>query len=169
MSDSNALIYANYFLDPGYIYITAEPTRISAVVGSAVAVCVFDHKRKIGGMNLFQYPAAPNDARPTARYGDVSTRTLVRMMLSEGSRHRHLEAQIFGGAFNSSVSPRNIGRENISVARRILARARVRVVSEDVGGEIGRKIVYDTSTNEIAVIRVDRLRRSDWFPYEERR
>jgi chemotaxis protein CheD len=42
----------------------------------------------------------------------------------------------------------------------------IRVVSEDTGGEKGRKIVFNTGTNEVAVLKVDRLRKGDWYPYE---
>ncbi len=167
MIDSGALAYTKYLIDPGYIYVTEEPTQISAVLGSSVAVCIYDRKRKIGGMNHFRFPSLPPKEKPTARFGDVSTHALVRMLLKEGSVSRNLEAQVFGGAHNSAVSGRNIGRENVSVARRILGAERVRIVAEDVEGEKGRKIVYNTSTNEIALLKVDRLRQSDWFPYRE--
>ena len=46
---------ADYFLRPGYIYMPDKPTAISAVVGSGVAVCVYDKKRKVGGMNLYNH------------------------------------------------------------------------------------------------------------------
>ncbi len=47
-----------YFLEPGYIFMTKKPTVISTVLGSSVAVCIFDPKRKIGGMNHFLFPYA---------------------------------------------------------------------------------------------------------------
>ncbi|MFW5811032.1 MAG: chemotaxis protein CheD, partial [Thermodesulfobacteriota bacterium] len=86
-----------------------------------------------------------------------------------GSKPRNLEAQIIGGAYNPGISGKNIGRENIQVARKLLARKRIRIVSEDVGGEKGRKVVFNTHTNEVAVIKVEKLRTADWFPYEGER
>jgi len=167
--NQEALVAYDYFLAPGYIYVTARPTNISAVLGSCVAVCVYDRKRKLAGMNHFQYPVAPDKTQATARYGDVSTRTLIRMMIEDGSKLRHLEAQIFGGAHNAEISRKNIGRENIMIARQSLAKERVKVVSEDIGGEKGRKIVFQTGVNQVAVIKVDRIRRGDWYPYEDER
>jgi chemotaxis protein CheD len=89
------------------------------------------------------------------------------MVLDGGSKKKHLEAQIFGGAHNREISPKDIGRGNITIARKILAREGIRIVSEDVGGEKGRKIVFDTQANEIAVLKVDKLRKGDWYPYKE--
>ncbi|PKN68175.1 MAG: hypothetical protein CVU57_00695 [Deltaproteobacteria bacterium HGW-Deltaproteobacteria-15] len=155
----------NYFLKPGYILVPEAPTIISTVLGSCVAVCLFDCARKIGGMNHFPLPSTANPKEATARYGNVATLTLIGMMLEGGSNIKDLEAQVFGGAFKRETCPTNIGLENIKVARKILARKKIPIASEDVGGEKGRKIVYDTSSNEVAVIKVDKIRKGDWYPY----
>jgi chemotaxis protein CheD len=160
---------ANYFLQPGYIYLAAQPTKISTVLGSCVSVCIYDRKRKIGGINHFYYPFTKDTSHSTAQYGNVSTITLIRMIQKGGSKNKHLEAQILGGAHQDDGSLKNIGRENYQVAKRILLREKVAIVSEDVGGVKGRKIVFNTATNEVAVIKVDRLRQSDWYPYESDR
>ena len=138
---------------------------VSTVLGSCVAVILWDRKRKRGGINHFQLPAFQKPNPPTARYGDASTVMLIRMMMQGGSKPKHLEAQLFGGAYNNDVSSKNVGRENIRIARKVLARYAIRVVSEDVGGERGRKIIYDSAANEVAVLKVDRLRQGDWHPY----
>jgi len=123
----------------------------------------------MGGMNHFQYPFIRDPRVATARYGNVATLGLIRLMVEEGSQLKHLEVQIFGGAHNPSLLSRNVGRENIMAARKVLAAQRIKVVSEDVGGEKGRKLVFDTAANEVAVMKVDRLRTSDWYPYGDQR
>ncbi len=169
MNESNSPVPFSYFLEPGYIFIPAKPAVISTVLGSCVAVCIYDKKRKVAGVNHFQLPFIREKQSATARYGNVATYALIHMMIDDGSKLKYLEAQIFGGAYDPKVSRKNIGRENIVVARKILRKNRVRIVSEDVGGEKGRKIVFDTTANEIAVLRVDRLRKKDWYPYEDSR
>jgi len=164
-SKSHITIAANYFLKPGYIIIPQEPTIISTVLGSEVAICMYDRKCQFGGMNHFQFPLFDGQSHPTARHGDAATVTLIRFMIQFGSKTRHLEAQIFGGAHNPEICDQNIGQENYTIARKILDQKRVRIVSEDVGGEKGRKIVFNTQTNEIAVLKVTSLRNKDWYPY----
>ncbi|QTA85258.1 chemotaxis protein CheD [Desulfonema magnum] len=168
-TESDKPVTVNYFLEPGYIFLATKPAIISGVLGSCVSVCLYDRKRKIGGMNHFQLPYAREKGLATAIYGNAAIVMLIRMMTSDGSKIKHLEAQILGGAYNPGISQKNIGQENIKVARRILAEKRISVVSEDVGGEKGRKIVFNTNTNEVAVIKVDRLRKGDWYPYESDR
>jgi chemotaxis protein CheD len=166
---SKSPVPADYFLKPGYIFLPNRPTVISTVLGSCVGVCLWDRKRRVGGVNHFQLPYHDRKENATARYGDVSTVTLIRMMMAEGSKIKHLEAQIFGGADNPELKTRSVGMdvgmENIQVARKILGRYKIKIVSEDVGGEKGRKIVFNTGSYEIAVLKVESIRKGDWYPY----
>ncbi|MBN1847358.1 MAG: chemotaxis protein CheD [Deltaproteobacteria bacterium] len=166
VNESNMPVSANYYLKPGYILVADRPTAISTVLGSCVSVCIYDRKRKTGGMNHFLLPTIMKSDAATARYGNVATLTLIVMLINDGSKVKNMEAQIFGGAYNSKISRLDVGQDNIKIARKVLRKKGVRIVSEDVGGEKGRKIVFDTSTNEVAVIKVDKLRKSDWHPYE---
>ena len=156
----------NYFLNPGYIYISVEPSIISTVLGSCVAVCIYDKKRKRGGMNRFQFPFIGDRRNATAEYGNAATIALIRMFMEDGSKKKHLEAQILGGAYNPDISQQDIGRDNIKIARRILIKEGINVTSEDIGGGKGRKVVFNTNTNELAVFKVEQLRKIDWYPYE---
>ena len=117
-------------------------------------------------MNRFQYPFIGNRQKATAEYGNAATIALIRMFLEDGSKKKHLEAQILGGAHNPEMSDNNIGKENVKIARRILIKADIPISSEDTGGEKGRKVIFNTSTNELAVFKVEQLRKIDWYPYE---
>ena len=169
INTSNSLIKKNYFLESGFIFVATKPTIISTVLGSCVSVCIYDRKRKAGGMNHFKLPFINEKGKTTACYGNVATQVLIRMMLDGRSKIKHLEAQIYGGAYNPKVSPKDFGHENVMVARKVLDRKKIRVVSEDVGGQKGRKIVFNTSTNEIGLFKVDKLRMGDSYPYEDDR
>jgi chemotaxis protein CheD len=91
---------------------------------------------------------------------------LIRLMRAEGAGRDGLEGQIFGGGTQGTDhSEADIGPQNVQVARKILMRQRIPITSEDVGGNKGRKLIYNTSTNEAVVLKVDRLREEDWYPY----
>lgn len=165
-TSKNTPTVINYFLKPGYLFVTEKPTAISTVVGSCVAVCLFDKKRKTGGMNHFQLPNIYNKKKATTRYGNVATSTLIKIMIEDGSKIKHLHAQIFGGAYNPKISKKDIGTDNIKTAREILNKNHIKIISEDVGGSIGRKIIFSTNSNEIAVLKVENIRTADWYPFE---
>ena len=169
MTQDTRPVVQDYFLRPGFIYLPDRPTTISTVLGSSVAVSLYDRSLKAGGMNHFLFPYINGREKATTLYGNVAVLTLIRMMTGNGSKSSHLEAQVFGGAFNSEVSKRDIGRDNLRAARHILSGQRIKIVSEDVGGELGRKIVFNTATYEIGILKVGRLRESDWYPYSNDR
>ena len=158
----------NYFLEPGYLYLPSTPTIISTVLGSSVGVSIYDKKRNVGAMNHFLYPSTDDRAKATGVYGNVATMALVKMLVDRGSNIRHLEAQLLGGAFDPKVCEKNIGFENTGMAKSILLKKGVRIVSEDTGGRIGRKIMFNTLNGEIVVIKVENLRSGDWYPYNRR-
>ncbi|MBI4632601.1 MAG: chemotaxis protein CheD [Deltaproteobacteria bacterium] len=157
-----------YLLLPGYIFMNHEPTLISTVLGSGVAVTVWDSKKEYGGMTNYLYPRAERRAEMTALYGNVAIKCLIDMFLESGSLAKNMRAQIFGGARSASVECVRVGKENIRMARVILREQRIKVVSEDVGGSLGRKIVYNNFKNEAMVYKVNVLRSGDWYPYLKR-
>jgi len=156
----------NYLLQPGYILVPDNSVSISAVMGSGVSICIFDREKRIGGMNHFIFPYIATKGKTTALYGNVATTTLIKMMLARESSIKYLEAQIYGGAYHPENNNEDIGRDNIEIARKILSKNRISITSQDVGGEKGRKVVFNTSTNEVAVLKVGRLRDMDWYPYQ---
>ena len=154
-----------YFLKPGYIYLPKENTVISTVLGSSVSVVLCDRSHKVGGINNFLFPFTKSRNKSTALYGNVAVTTLIRMMKSNGVKMSRIQAQIFGGAFNPEYSSKDVGRANINVARQVLLTHEIEIVSEDTGGRLGRKIVFNTTDCEIATLKVEQLRRTDWYPY----
>ncbi|MCG6534966.1 MAG: chemotaxis protein CheD [Syntrophales bacterium LBB04] len=154
-----------YYLPSGFIYLNAEPSLISTVVGSSVAVSLWDQKKKCGGMANYLYPLINNKMAATSQYGNVAVRHLIKMFLEEGTKGRDIKAQIFGGAETASPDGAKIARENVRVARNIFNKFKIEVVSEDVGGHMGRKVVFNTLKHEAIVYKVNSLRVSDWYPY----
>lgn len=152
-------------MQPGYIRVSQEPLLISTVLGSCVAVCLHDRHLQLGGMNHFLLPVIQNPEEMTARYGNVAIVTLVRMMLAAGAEMKYLEAQIFGGAQSKQMKGSLVGAENIAMARKILDRQRIAVSLEDVGGRKGRKIVFNTASNEVVILEVQKRRTTDGDPF----
>ena len=97
--NSEKPVTSDYFLKPGFIYLPDRPATISTVLGSSVAVSLYDRSRKIGGMNHFLFPYIESRDKTTAQYGNIAVLTLIRMIAANGSDYVNLEAQIFGGKF----------------------------------------------------------------------
>ena len=154
----------NYHLQPGEVFVTAEDMNISTVLGSCVAVCFWDSRRQIGGMNHIMLPVHPQGQQPSTRFGNVATFVLLDMMIEHGSRKVDLRVSVFGGA-NSIMSNSSgnqamkVGQNNIMVTLKALDRLGLKVKQQDTGGTIGRKIIMNCATG---VIRADFLRKFDF-------
>jgi len=151
-----------YQLEPGYIYTSPDKVVIRTVLGSCVAVCLWDRDHAVGGMNHYLYPLTKDKNKATAQYGNVSTLMLIKLMKEMGCRTEAMVAQVFGGATHKLNSKAAVGDKNVAIARKILKKFDIPIISEDVGGTMGRKIVFDTESGEVAVLKVHQLRHSDW-------
>ncbi|HZZ85974.1 MAG TPA: chemotaxis protein CheD [Anaeromyxobacteraceae bacterium] len=135
---------AKLYLQAGQILTAAEPTAITTVVGSCVAVGLFDAAAGAGGMNHFLLPY-PVQGELTPRFGSVAIPELVRLVLERGARRNRLQAKVFGGACVIDVfrgSGRHVGEDNVELALRTLEAERIPVMERDVGGTRGRKVIF---------------------------
>lgn len=140
-----------------------EATIVRTVLGNCVAVTFFDQQRRFGGINQFVFPRTDRREDMTPQFGNVGIRALYRMLMDMGASKASMVAQIVGGAECQILDDNGLGLQNVNLARGILQKMGVPVVSEDVGGSMGRKVLYHSGTNEMAVFKVDNIRKSDWF------
>ncbi len=153
----------SFYLEPGFIYCVTRPAKVHTVVGSCVVVCLWDRRLRFGGMSHFLLPKATNRAEATSKYGNVATLELINMMERAGSKRGSMLAQILGGGAPAGLSAPSVGVENVQAARAVLRKKEIKIASEDVGGNMGRKIVFDTATGHVIVLKVHQLRESDWI------
>ncbi len=140
------------FLRPGQYYAVKRAAMVETLVGSCVAVCLYNSKAGFGAMNHF-LRARPrrSSVTDTGQYGVTATRHIVRAMLRIDDDPRHFRASVFGGAavLKSGGAEGGIGEANVEVARQVLREAGIRIVREEVGGTRGRRIKFNTTTGEI--------------------
>lgn len=155
----------DYFLQPGYLCVPPEPTRLAVVASSGIALTLFDAERKRGGMGHYIRPRRERGAS-TTHFAAPAIVSLVEMMRHGGAVPGALEAHIYGGAVSpdAGIQDAAISAENVKVAEELLEKLRIPLAGKDVGGTRGRKILFNTGTGEVVVARVERIRASDWYP-----
>ncbi len=140
------MIYgSSTFIHVGQIHIDVAPAAISTVLGSCVAVCLYDRNLGIGGMNHYLLPFWNGNGLQSPRFGNIAIPKLVESMLDKGASLKTMEAKIFGGASMNTPMSDNmmIGEKNILVAREILQEYNISIVAEDIGKQNGRKIQFN--------------------------
>jgi chemotaxis protein CheD len=113
-------------------------------------------------MNHFVYPQITQKDKATPVYGNVALIAMIKLMLEEGCSVESMSAHIIGGGHPDGALDSNGGR-NVEIARKVLGERGIRILSEDVGGSVGRKVVFDLATGHVAVLKVHKVRDEDWI------
>ena len=145
------------YLHGGHIFASAESSAVSTIVGSCVSVCLWDGEG-IGGINHYLLPYDSGHKRlGPGRFGHLAIPRLIDEMLELGSHKKNLVAKVFGGASQLGTArsgTQHVGTKNVEVAFSILAAQGIPVLSCDVGGSRGRKVVFHTADGSVLVRRL---------------
>jgi chemotaxis protein CheD len=147
---------------PGEYFSTADTSVISTLLGSCIAACLYDPKRRLIGMNHFMLSnpryskELPILASEAGRYGAHAMELLINDMMAKGTNRSCLRAKIFGGAsiIGSGEDSGNfcrVGLVNCRFIRDYLETEKIPIEAEDVGGNYGRVIHF--SNGDFAVHR----------------
>lgn len=124
---------------------------VSTLLGSCVAVCLYDPARRVGGMNHFLLPSRSEKQGEDADVilaGDYSMEVLVNSLLGRGARKERLVAKAFGGGTIVSSIRMAIGERNAEFAKEWLAREGIPLVASDFLGPWSRKILFVPGSGE---------------------
>lgn len=139
------------FLKPGEVFVTGDNMVISTVLGSCVAVCLWNEDRRTGGMNHVMLPVCRETDPVSTRFGNIATFVLYDLMKKNGGRGVH--ARVFGGACRLSSEGHcisiGVGKRNVEITLAVLDKLGIPVVGKDVRGNKGRKILFDVHTGKI--------------------
>jgi chemotaxis protein CheD len=138
---------------PGEFYCGREPHLVGTILGSCVAVCLWDRRLRFGGMNHFVLPVQPATEAPSVRFGDVAIPALVEGMIGLGSAVEDLQAKVFGGAsvLVAAAGGVSVGRRNLKLAVAELRRRRIPIVAGRLAGDQGIILVQCTACGDVWV------------------
>lgn len=133
------------------IFVAHQPIILNTILGSCVAVCLWDRERATGGMNHYMLPLWNGEGLASPKYGNIANELLVKKMLGQGSNTENLIAKFFGGAqmLDDKARVFDIGHRNIELAFEIYAAYGIEIAKGSTGGKRGRKIFFNTHTGEV--------------------
>jgi chemotaxis protein CheD len=143
------------FLRPGTLHCATVPSRITTILGSCVAVCLWDSRLRLAGINHYLLPHRHGND-PSLRFGDTAIEALLWTMRRLGCQHGSLQAKLFGGAavLPSATGGDPVGDQNVRVALEMLCRHGIPVMTQLTGGHSGILIRLFTETGVVMVRRV---------------
>lgn len=138
--------------------VYSPKSLISYALGSCVGICIIDRVKKIAGMAHIMLPNNNNnngDKINSFKYADTGIKEMVKQMELMGCMRVRMTAKIAGGARmfeikgNSSIG--NIGERNILATKEVLNKLNIKLISQDVGENYGRTIIFDSNSGDLTI------------------
>lgn len=144
-------------LNVGEFYATQQPEGIGTLVGSCITTCIFEKGGRVGGMNHFLIPGDFRDEEifisPSARIGMFALELLMGELIKLSVDRDKLVAKIFGGG--AVMSGRSsVGENNIRFIKTLLSMEQIPIISEDLGGNWARKVLFFPENGRVMMKRI---------------
>lgn len=159
------------YLKPGEMHLTREPSLITTVLGSCISITMH---HKATGFSIICHAVMPSrlearkrdeEGRDIFQYVDSSLEWMLSQCRKNSIKPGSVEVKMFGGAalFHDAKSVRRdlgVGKRNIEIAIEMLKKNTVKLSAWNVGGNQGRKLIFNTLTGEVLVRFISRTNAS---------
>lgn len=149
------------YLHPADLRVLTEPCEVMTVLGPCVSVTLWCPESAVAAICHAMLPKAPESvlsagSRHPGKYVDEAIPELLARWKQAGGNPRSVEVKLFGGAEINAVRgfPGNIGTQNVARAREVLRELGLNLAAYDVGGPVGRKLIFDTRSGSVRVKRL---------------
>ncbi|MDM8535507.1 chemotaxis protein CheD [Desulfobacterales bacterium HSG17] len=169
------------FLRPGELFFSAKstlPMKVTTVLGSCISVILYNPRLKMSAMchavmplcekrNRCEFEAGlvknmkcPFNFSEPSRYVNCALNNMIGQFRRWNISPDETKVRLFGGAdmFDYGPGPiRNlsVGSQNIEMAKRIIGAEKMKIAKADVGGLVGRKIVFFPKTGRVLLKRLN--------------
>lgn len=138
--------------------VTASPYRLITLgLGSCVGVALYDPIAKVGGLLHIMLPDSKqfNNVSKPAKFADTGIPLMISEIKRKGGNTSRLTAKLVGGAqMFSGLDEKfvlNIGQRNAVMTKNILSQLGIRVLAEELGGNRGRTMIFDTTSGQVTI------------------
>lgn len=138
----------------GEFRVSHDPAAVmTTVLGSCVAMCLYDPEARIGGMNHFLLPERSGTHAADVRFGAHAMELLINALLKDGAERHRLRAKLFGG---SAMSPKltDIGQANANFATGFLKNERITCSASSLGGTKARRVRFWPTTGRVQLLEI---------------
>jgi len=159
-------------INTGELYVGRAPlVLLSYGIGSCVVVCIYDQVNKLGGLAHTMLPNSLEHAnlqtleiegqaqfQPSqpAKYVDLGLDQLVGKIINLGANPNHLTARIIGGAEMFTFlkyEQTTLGSRNLQAVKQKLQSMGIKIILEDVGGNLGRSISFSLDSGQVDILK----------------
>ncbi len=148
---------ASIYLNPGELTIHETPVIVTTVLGSCVAITLFNQRTGLGAICHAMLPHGGQEQN--FRFVDHSLSYMLAHFYRKGVRPGELQVKLFGGAemFEPATAVRHrpsVGRQNIDTCLALLINEGLMLRASCVGGNQGRKLLFYSHTGSVLTKKV---------------
>jgi chemotaxis protein CheD len=153
---------ADFLLPVGDVYFGKSPGVIKTLLGSCVAVTVWNETYQVGGMCHYLLATTNNPLESNNyRYGMYALDYLYQNMIKY-SPANEFELRLFGGGkIYPTKQALTIGESNVAFAKQWLNTHDLNLAKEDVLGSICRTIIFNLSNGLVTMQRYKTIEEND--------
>ena len=149
----------------GQVKVGRKDDVLQALLGSCIGIGFLDKKREIYGLAHCLLSQSPNPILTIGgRYIDQAIFSLLKLMNIGEEGKKNIEAVLVGGGNMTmpagSKSDRLIGQINSDFAMERLEKEKIKIVHNEISGNLGRKVFIDCKSGTYTIIEIPRLKAS---------
>ncbi|MCM0650477.1 chemotaxis protein CheD [Clostridium swellfunianum] len=136
---------------------SAPDKLITVGLGSCIGIALYDKVLGIGGLAHIMLPDSTlfNTVNNPIKFADLAIPMLLSRMEKLGATKKNLRAKIAGGAsmfnFSDKSMIMDVGNRNSQAVKAVLEKLSIPILGEDVGGNKGRTMIFDTKTGIVQI------------------
>lgn len=127
---------------------------VTFALGSCIGIAIYDPVAKVGGILHYMLPQSKIDSKKAElnpfMFGDTGIPLFFKSAYELGAAKGRLRVVMAGGAAVIDMKDRfNIGKRNITIARKLFWKNNILIDSEHVGDSISRTLYLDISSGRV--------------------
>ena len=146
----------------GEMQVAKAPVILKSLLGSCVAVILYDKINRVGGLAHIFLPKKSmnpkNEVHPDSRYADTAVPRLLSEVLQIGAEKRNLVAYMVGGnkvlTVKKASSGPTVAEQNIIASQEAIAKENLFMINLGVSKDTGSKVKINLSTGDIEVLEI---------------
>ena len=141
----------------GDLFLSRSEDLVAYSLGSCVGICLWDPVSKVAAMSHVVLPTAPASGSVTlpGKFGDTAVPAMLDALAKAGAQKFRLQCKIAGGAAVLAIggggSLPKIGERNIEAVKIALAKANIRILGAQTGGNMGRTVRLEPASGRVLV------------------
>lgn len=158
MPELNSLSHQGVFLRPGDWFFGRGEHGVTTVLGSCVSLVMWCPRLRLGAMSHCLLPTRSRQPQGvhhgSGHYLDEALQWMTQRMHAQGCGALEIDVSIAGGAMAHDMT---IGQANVTQALTLVEAAGLRLVQQDTGGQIVRRLTFNLSDGCLTISHGGRL------------